>query len=292
MTLSPDQWAALGGVNDAIHDNVAGEIAAITEKTTLVDADMILIEDSEDSNNKKRTPRASLVDGFDQIVFLASLDGSDLATTATDDSNTGHTITFNANAKLITAQKKFGTASADFDGTGDYLSIPNHADFDLASFDFTFEFWTRATAEPGANAAYIGKWDNSGDDSFLIQYNPTLNELGGFISTTGADSLVDCAFDFDTDGITVGQFFDSNWHHVAWVRTGGIFRMFVDGLVGSFQMVDHRKVFLNASTDLTIGARHGGTDEFTGQIDEIRIRRGKGLYTAPFTPPAVAFPRP
>lgn len=38
----------------AIHDNVAAEISAITEKTTLVAADLILIEDSAASNAKKK----------------------------------------------------------------------------------------------------------------------------------------------------------------------------------------------------------------------------------------------
>lgn len=38
----------------AIHDNVAGEIVAITEKGTPVGGDWLLIEDSADSNNKKR----------------------------------------------------------------------------------------------------------------------------------------------------------------------------------------------------------------------------------------------
>ncbi len=43
-----------GGTDaDAIHENVAGEIAAITEKTAPVADDMLLIEDSADSNNKK-----------------------------------------------------------------------------------------------------------------------------------------------------------------------------------------------------------------------------------------------
>ena len=37
----------------AIHDNTAGEIAAIAEKTALVSGDMLIIEDSEDDNNKK-----------------------------------------------------------------------------------------------------------------------------------------------------------------------------------------------------------------------------------------------
>jgi len=39
---------------ETIHKNVSGEIAAITEKTSPVNADLLLIEDSEDSNNKKK----------------------------------------------------------------------------------------------------------------------------------------------------------------------------------------------------------------------------------------------
>ena len=44
-----------GTDDDAIHDNTAGEIAAITEKATPVDADLLLLEDSEAGNAKKRT---------------------------------------------------------------------------------------------------------------------------------------------------------------------------------------------------------------------------------------------
>ena len=47
-------WNKINGDDDAIHDNVAGEINAITEKATPVGADLVLIEDSADSNNKKK----------------------------------------------------------------------------------------------------------------------------------------------------------------------------------------------------------------------------------------------
>lgn len=46
---------------DAIHDNVAGEIAAVTEKESAVDADLVLIEDSAESNNKKRIRVGNLI---------------------------------------------------------------------------------------------------------------------------------------------------------------------------------------------------------------------------------------
>jgi len=45
---------------DAIHDNVAGEIALISSKATPIGADLVLIEDSADSNNKKRATVSSL----------------------------------------------------------------------------------------------------------------------------------------------------------------------------------------------------------------------------------------
>lgn len=46
---------------DAIHDDVAGEIQAVTEKTTPADADLILIEDSAASYAKKRVQIGNLL---------------------------------------------------------------------------------------------------------------------------------------------------------------------------------------------------------------------------------------
>lgn len=59
-------WATVGGGGtdaNAIHDNASGEIAAITEKASPVSADLILIEDSEASNAKKRVQVGNLPGG-------------------------------------------------------------------------------------------------------------------------------------------------------------------------------------------------------------------------------------
>jgi hypothetical protein len=50
----PTGPAGSGTDNNAIHDNVAGEIQAIATKTTPVVGDLLIIEDSEDSFNKKK----------------------------------------------------------------------------------------------------------------------------------------------------------------------------------------------------------------------------------------------
>lgn len=52
-----------GADGTAIHDNIAAEISAITEKATPVDADWVLIEDSEDSGSKKRAQLGNLPGG-------------------------------------------------------------------------------------------------------------------------------------------------------------------------------------------------------------------------------------
>ena len=58
--IGPVTWMLLGGLDlNAIHDNVASEISALTLVTPET-GDHILIEDSSDSNNKKRIAASSL----------------------------------------------------------------------------------------------------------------------------------------------------------------------------------------------------------------------------------------
>ena len=54
VATMPDKDVTLGLDAEAIHDNVAAEISAVTEKATPVGADLLLIEDSAAANAKKR----------------------------------------------------------------------------------------------------------------------------------------------------------------------------------------------------------------------------------------------
>ena len=64
-TIHTDNYIEGGAGTDttAIHDNVSGEIVTITEKVSPVGADVLLIEDSADSNNKKRVQITNLPGG-------------------------------------------------------------------------------------------------------------------------------------------------------------------------------------------------------------------------------------
>jgi hypothetical protein len=61
-TIHTDNYIEGGAGTDttAIHDNVSGEISVVTEKTTPVSADLLLIEDSAASNAKKRVQVGNL----------------------------------------------------------------------------------------------------------------------------------------------------------------------------------------------------------------------------------------
>jgi hypothetical protein len=60
--LRMDNLPSSSGTDSAaIHDNVAGEINAISEKITPADADLVIIEDSADAHNKKKIQIANLL---------------------------------------------------------------------------------------------------------------------------------------------------------------------------------------------------------------------------------------
>ena len=59
--IADQNWVSTQLAN-VLHNNVAGEIESITEKTNPADSDLLLIEDSADSNNKKRLQIGNLPD--------------------------------------------------------------------------------------------------------------------------------------------------------------------------------------------------------------------------------------
>lgn len=79
----PGEIPGEGADPTAIHDNVSGEINAITEKGTPVDADLVICEDSEDSYSKKKVQMSNLLGGG------GGAEGVLLATTYDESATTG-----------------------------------------------------------------------------------------------------------------------------------------------------------------------------------------------------------
>ena len=74
-------------------------------------------------------------------VSLVHFNGIDGTTVFDDDRE--KVWTAGGNAQLDTAQKVFGSASGLFDGAGDFISTPDHADFHFGYGEFCIDFRLR-----------------------------------------------------------------------------------------------------------------------------------------------------
>ena len=214
---------------------------------------------------------------FSSVVALLHMDGADTSSTFTDVK--GHTFTPAGNAQIDTAQSKFGGASGLFDGSGDYITTPDSADWDFGTGDFTVEFFIRFKALPSSNAhTIIGNYVSS-TSGWAIQFR---NDAPGARLTFGSsgDSPQN---DFTWLPST------ATWYHVAVTRASGTVRAFADGVqVGSD--VTNTEDISGSTGVLMIGALNLGPLQYlNGWLDEVRITKGVARYTTNFTPPTFPF---
>ncbi len=128
------------------------------------------------------------VDAADPFTrLLLHMDGTDGATTFPDSSPSARTVTVNGNAQVDTAQSVFGGASALFDGTGDFLTVPEAADFDIATGDFVIDFRWRTSSLGGFQLQEIlSKRANSGVFAPIeISCQPVGDSLQVYASSNG-----------------------------------------------------------------------------------------------------------
>lgn len=236
---------------------------------------------------------------FDDVVLLVHFDGADGGTTATDITGR-HTPVFLNDAQLDTAFQKFGTASLLTDGVNDAFSVPWSADFNFGTGDFCIETWIRfGTSEMVASASMFGVWNTGFNDRvWALDYNVSFDRLIFYYSTTGANTIGNVTFQLGTDGLSVAELFDGNFHHVAIIRSGSNIYMHVDGLPGGG--VDTTNPTFRASsgpggTPILLGGVGSNSiivSDFAGHFDDLRITKGSSRYTpgVAFAPPTEAFP--
>ena len=203
------------------------------------------------------------------------------AASITDGSDSGHTVTTNNGATVSNFAPMGGMKSVSFDGSNDYLSVPDHADFDVGSGAFTIECWVYAKSL-GSYNAIVGQWENSGghvNNSFVFEsvsnsgiYYPTF-----YYSYGGANY----SFFAHPTAIVAHK-----WYHLAIVRSGNDFTIFVNGTAGTTVTGAH--TINNSSSVLSIGGNVAGAGWWNGYISNLRIVKGQALYTRDFTPPSEA----
>lgn len=184
--------------------------------------------------------------------LLLHFDGS-----LVDSSPSPLTVTAVGDAQVTTAQYKFGSGSAVFDGDGDVLTAVT-GEF---AGDYTIEFWFRVS--------------NSEAFWSLIGYK---NGIANMHVHTFTDGLL-YANDAQTGMISGGTVVADTWSHIALVRAGTTTTLYQDGAeVGSTT-----SSIGQGDGTLAIGFINGG-NYLMGHIDELRVVE-KAVYLAPFSPP-------
>lgn len=237
---------------------------------------------SQMQNTKSDSENVAIIGGgIDAYtVLMLHCDGADESTTFTDSSASAHTVTAVGNAQLDASYKKFGTASGLFDGTGDYLTVPDHANWNFGTGDFTIDFWWRPSAVSATNP-FCGQYvDNNNTWSFGYSSSNTFYFIGVNSSTNIA------LYTSGTISLSVGTLY-----HIELVRNGANVYLFLNGVAQTFTA--GAAISTNAMPDiaevLEIGARRNHTEVINGHIDEFRISKGIARHTANFTVPATPY---
>lgn len=214
---------------------------------------------------------------------LLHMNGADTSTTFTDES--GKAWTANGGAQIDTAQSKFGGASGVFDGTGDYISAADHADWQLDggadANKWTIDFWLRFNGDPGAGTQGFIQQRVDNNNFWFLDIN---NNFLRFLVRSASTNIVDIEPVWDPATAT--------WYHLAVVKDGtNGYMFFIDGTQIGVTTVDTSPI-PDFAGGITVGLRvsqAGASAYLNGWIDELRISKGVARWTANFTPPTKAY---
>lgn len=224
---------------------------------------------------------------------LTDVSGTSLLTcqssTFIDNSSNAFAITVNGNSQpikgnpfgyTIAATTGYSVASnggsAYFDGSGDYLSIAQNAAFNFASGNFTIEAWVYVTSSTNSDQSIIASNQSWGAGAVVLKcYH------GGNISFS--------AYDYNSSGTAMlsTPAILNTWNHVALVRNGNVFTLYVNGVSASSVTSTISVSF--APTGGTYVGYDGPINSTTGYaigyISNLRVLKGTALYTSAFVPP-------
>lgn len=230
---------------------------------------------------------------FSAVKLLLGFEGANNATTTTDESNSANTMTMNgggSNAKISTAQFKFGSSSCVFDGSGDEVycqqTSPTPNDFDFGSGAFCFEAWVRFATSGATVGSIGGQWGAASPSWFLYLTGGNLRFR--YAQTGGAGNV---------DVQSAWAPAQNTWYHVCADKdASNKVRTYIDGVMQASQTIATAMQSHSGS-----GSRMGlglipdfaGFADLNGYLDEVRCIKGYTPYgsDAGFTPPTTAFSR-
>ena len=182
----------------------------------------------------------------------------------------------NLRVDKITSTETFETTGSVQFGDGKTMKLSANSGFDLTDNDFTVECWMCMNEIQTFQQLILYTVDGTEDDT-VWQFDITSTQLRFVAYVSNSSEVYGTNFSFTP----------STWYHIAATRTNDLIRLFVDGdLIGTHPFSS--TIDTEASAEINIGFRNnqGTADRFVeGNLSNIRLIKGKALYTANFKPP-------
>lgn len=228
-----------------------------------------------------RTVRTAVVYGWATALYMSFEGEADNSKISyADGSPYNHTTTFVNDAHIDTTVFKYGSGSAQFDGTNDAISIPDHEVFTpIISCPFTIECWANVTSTVAARGIlqkYVG--GSSG-----LSWRIAVASGGAVTANVCYDTVAGATTSMHT--LTGGNITTATWQHYCLEYDGQTYALYLDGVLQASASNRHTDI-TNLTTAVTIGATEDGSDDHLGYVDDVRITVGKAVYGGAFTPPA------
>lgn len=225
-------------------------------------------------------------------VLLAHFDGTQGSTTFTDSSTYTHALTANGSAHISTTQSKFGGSSLKLDGTGDYVTSPDSADWFLGTGSFTIDWWGYQGTT--TNQVVFGQYVN-GTNWWGAVVSPVPNTSNACL-TIGGLNAGSWDINISCTSSTAGNP-TNTWNHYAIVRidsgnSSASWRFFINGVSKtlSLNVGAWNGQLRNYTGSAYIGTLMGNfAADYNGYIDELRVSKGIARWTSDFTPPTSAY---
>jgi len=169
--------------------------------------------------------------------------------------------------------------SAYFDGSGDFLTIADNSAMELSNSNFTIEFWIYTDSSVQYDCPFSREPSlTAGAFSFLIN---VASATAGDLAFYSADYNSSASPMLQTTGVSIR---DNGWHHIALVRNGSSWVIYVDGVSRATQTSSI--TISNITASYYIGTSQSFLSrDFPGYISGFRWVVGSAVYTTGFTPP-------
>lgn len=183
-----------------------------------------------------------------------------------------HKVTTSGDSQLTGS----GTVSLSGAGGGLFTDAINTSDWAIGN-DYTIQFWVKTTYVAGNQ--FFASLFSSIANEWYFRYLPGTTQLSFYGKCSNGNGYIGVRSTTDCN-ITDGE-----WHHIALVKEGSVWRVFLDGINKFLDNEGGTGTTLVAyDKELDIGRRGNGTDSFVGEMDQFEIRKDV-VYSANFTPP-------